>query len=339
MKKAVLKGEYNNDLQIFSRGYLWRSICFDSYRIEFKEEELKPLPVDVEVTKIYHSKHDLIKESVNEDPLNNNDSIDEETLNVIKLDVERLLIDPIFEDEKIRKEIIEILFNYNKINSYKQGFHEICGLIYLELYKDNTNNKLIKVDTFNIFTSLMISMVPNFYVEDNLIGWCLSKFNKYLALVDLSIYELLVKRHGIESQIWLIRWVRLIFMRELGLSNTTRIIDQLLSFDNDLSLLIPFIIIICLIKIKIKLVECEDNGEILQLLLRYPITELNNKEIKEIIELSIKLFKSPENKLESYGISINKKYNKEYNWDKVKDLNRLKMEMKLQRRVRKALNK
>jgi TBC1 domain family protein 5 len=270
------------------------------------------------------------------DPLNDQ-AEDNDILDVIKLDVERLFIYPLFEDAQVQQDIIQILFNYNKFNAYKQGFHEICGLVYLELYNDDHDNSNIKIETFNIFTSLMLSVVPNFYIEQSLIGWCISQFNRYLALVDESLYELLIKRHKIESQIWLIRWVRLLFMRELGIPNTLKILDYLICYDHDLSKLMPFIIIILLIKIKIRLVVCEDN--VLQLLLHYPSTEFTHSEVKEIVDLSIKMYRVPEKDLPRCGLELNKRFIKEYNWDKLQDLDRLRMELKLQRGVRRALKR
>lgn len=313
----------------------------NSYKVDFLENELQPTPKPGEPLEISHTRHDLTKESVTNDPLStgyNSDDV-ENVLDVIKMDVDRLIIDPIFQKDEIKQDIIQILYNYDKFTPYKQGFHEICGLVYLQLYLDNPENEKIKIETFNIFTSLMLSVVPNFYIEDNLIGWCISVFNKYFKLTDGALYDFFVKTHKIESQIWLIRWVRLLFMRELGISNTVKILDMFICFDYDLSKLVPFVIIISLIKIKLRLVECEDNGEVLTLLLHYPHREYSNEEVKELVDLSIKLYKAPENKLEGYGLALNKKFHKGVNWDKMKDMDRVRMELRLQKKVRGMLAK
>ncbi|CAM9020199.1 unnamed protein product [Wickerhamomyces anomalus] len=308
----------------------------NSYKVDFLENELQPIPKPGEAMELSHTKQDLTKEAVSSDPLSTgyNSEDADNILDVIKMDVDRLVIDPIFQKDEIKDDIIQILYNYDKFTPYKQGFHEICGLIYLELYRDNINNEKIKIETFNIFTSLMLSVVPNFYIEDNLIGWCISIFNKYLKLTDSALYDFFIKTHKIESQIWLIRWVRLLFMRELGISNTVKILDMFLCFDYDISKLVPFVIIISLIKIKLRLVECEDNGEVLTLLLHYPHKEFTNEEIKELVDLSIKLHKAPENKLGEYGIALNKRFHKGINWEKMKDIDRVRMELRLQRKVR-----
>ncbi|CCH45258.1 GTPase-activating protein [Wickerhamomyces ciferrii] len=323
------------------------TVCLNSYKVEFVENELQPIPttptpIKEEDEDPSHLKQDLLKKSVTIDPLstgyNSSEDVDS-ILDVIKMDVDRLIIDSIFQNEDIKQDILTILYNYNNFTPYKQGFHEICGLIYLELYKDDPQNPQIKIETFNIFTSLMLSVVPNFYIEDNLIGWCISIFNKYLKLIDDSLYDFLIKTHKIESQIWLIRWVRLLFLRELGMQNTIKILDKFICFDYDLCKLIPFVIIIQLLKIKLNLAECEDNGEVLSLLLHYPHTQMTNEDVKNLIDQSIKLFKSPESELSKLGVQLNKDINKGINWDKVKDMDRLKMELRLQKKVRGLLGR
>jgi len=313
----------------------------NSYKLEFQEDELKPIPKPGELS---HKKQSLEKESVSEDPLTNGNDYnddDNDILDVIQMDVERLIIDPIFQKKDIKDDITQILYNYDKFTPYKQGFHEICGLVYLVLYQDDPTNSNIKIETFNVFTSLMLSVAPNFYNEDNLIGWCISIFNKFFKLTDSALYDFFIKIHKIESQLWLIRWVRLLFMRELGLNNTVKILDMFICYDHDLSKLIPFVIIISLIKIKLRLVECEDNGEILTLLLHYPHKEYSNEEVKELIDLSIKLYRAPESKLEEYGIALNKRFHKGMgiNWEKSRDIDRLRMELRLQKKVRRMLKR
>ncbi|KAH3663490.1 hypothetical protein WICMUC_005929 [Wickerhamomyces mucosus] len=354
LRKSVLLGEYNDSIIYFNRSYLWKSVLLNSFKAEFEQDELHQLPHENPGTDndnwVGHSKVELSREGVDQDPLDNHhdkpetNGFKDETdiLAVIKMDVERLIIDPIFQQEEIKNDIIQILYNYDKFTPYKQGFHEICGLIYLQLYRDKSlifSSKDIQLETFSIFTALMNSLTPNFYNEDNLVGWCISTFNKYLLLIDPNLYDLMIKHYKIESQIWLIRWVRLIFLRELGLNNTYKVLDHLICFDYDITKLIPFIIIIFLIKIKMSLVTCEDQGEILYLLLHYPYQEYTNDEITEIVRFSIQLYNSSELNMKIIGTNINKNYHKGLNWDKIKNLDKLRLELKLQRRVRGALRK
>lgn len=338
LKAAVLEGEYSSDCAFFSRPFLWESVCNNTYGLNFKDDELLKVPKEGEeedITDISHVKEELVRNSTENDPL----SFDSDILDMMKLDIDRLLINPLFHEEHVKQDILQIMYNYNRFQPYKQGYHELCGIIYLQLYKENPDlhKSQIKIQTFNIFSSMMITLVPNFYDSDNLVGWCVSIFNKYLRLIDPPLYDLLIKTHKIESQVWLIRWVRLAFSREIGLDNTVKLWDFMLCYDHDFSKLFPFLIILFLMKLKLRIAECDDNGEVLYLLLHYPHTELSNEEVKTMIQWSIKFLTSPEDKLESLGTVLSKKLHKGIRWDKVKDLDRIKLELKLKRRVQSAL--
>lgn len=338
LRGAVLSGEYSSDSPFFSRSFLWRSVCHNSYNLGFREDELKPVPEpgeEEDITEIRHSKEQLTREGTAADPLQNDDSI----MDVIRLDADRLLIDPIFQQQHIKQDIVQIMYNYDKFTPYKQGFHEICGMVYLQLYQDDPNNDKIKIQTFNIFTAMMMSVVPNFYNSDHLILWCVGVFNKYLRLVDPPLYDLMIKTHRIESQVWLIRWVRLLFLREIGTENTVKLWDLMLCHDHDFSALVPFLIILFLLKLKLRLVECEDNGEVLSLLLHYPHASLSCEEAKQLVDWSITLSKAPEDQLHSLGIMLNRKIHKGFKWEKIKDLDRIRLELRLKRRVSRALKK
>lgn len=361
LKLAVLKGEYHQGIAFFSRSFLWKTVCLNSYKVEFLEDELKPVPSvssvevssandtdnnsDTSPSSVGRTKTPSTLEPTTSDPLSqptpdttHHTSDEQDILHVIRMDVDRLLIAPIFTQSEVKADITQILYNYNNFTPYKQGYHEICGLVYLQLYNDDPTNDKIRIETFNIFTSLMLSVVPNFYNEDSLIGWCISVFNKYLRLIDPPLYDLLVRQYRIESQIWLIRWVRLVFLRELGMDNTLKLLDFLVCYDHDLCKLFPFLIVLFLIKIKLELAHCEDNGEVLYLLLHYPHKEMTMEEIKEIGDYAIQLYGLTEDKLGKAGLALNNKWYPGIKWEKMKDLGRLRMELKLQRRVRGALN-
>lgn len=340
LARGVLEGEYSSDCAFFSRPHLWLQLCSNSYGVHFTEDELIPVPGGSD-----HSEHDITDNDATPAKKQQQLTILDapEILTIINMDVGRLLLDPIFQTSAVKQDITQILYNYNRYTPYKQGFHEICAVVYLELHREAEHDpalrEAIKINTFNIFTSMMITIVPQFYNSDNLVGWCVSVFNKYLRLIDAPLYNLLIKSHRIESQVWLIRWVRLIFLRELQEDNTLKLWDLMLSYDSDFSKLVPFIIVVMLIKLKLRLVDCEDNGEILYLLLHYPHTPMTNDDVRLIIGWSIQLCECPEDSLHVLGLKITKKIHKDQKWDKVKDLDKLKLEFKLQRRVRGALKR
>lgn len=71
-----------------------------------------------------------------------------ETLEIIDLDLSRIMLDDIFQEPKVHAQMRQLLYNYLLIHQsehlqYKQGFHEILSVIYLQLYHgtdlDNTD--------------------------------------------------------------------------------------------------------------------------------------------------------------------------------------------------------
>ena len=61
-----------------------------------------------------------------------------ETLEIIDLDLSRIMLDDIFQEPKVHAQMRQLLYNYllihqNEHLQYKQGFHEILSVIYLQL--------------------------------------------------------------------------------------------------------------------------------------------------------------------------------------------------------------
>lgn len=320
LRQAVLQEQYHPQQPYFSRSFLWKSLALNSYtNSSFQQVEF------------------LSSRPTMYDPLTNDEELD-----VIKVDVDRLLLDPIFAREEIKNDMMDILYTFSKqVASYRQGFHELCGVVYLNLYRDGAAaSRDLRTDCYHIFSHLVAQhVIPTYYNQDAFLGWCVSIFNKYLLLIDPSLYELLIKYHNIDSQIWLIRWCRLLFLRELGLQNTEALLDFLWCYDADLTKLVPFLIIILLVRVKMSLVECEDQGELLYLLLHYPFHQYTRQEIQEMVQFATQMYQSPESELKAWGVKCNQRYHSKVNWNKVKDLGKLRLELKLQRRVRGALKK
>lgn len=212
-----------------------------------------------------------------------------DTLEIIDLDLSRLIIDDIFRDPKIHAEMRQIMFNYlvhlslqrNPINSkldlkdrkffYKQGFHELLGMLFLQLY-DPTNNSASKSymrNTLFIFEKLMNQIEPTFYCEKSLIRWETTIFAQMLKVCAPKLYKLfyhrdsngnLINKHS--NMIWLIRWTRLLFMRELPRESVYIIWDHILTFTFPLKTLISSIIIMIILQLNDILMSCNgDDGD------------------------------------------------------------------------------
>lgn len=143
----------------------------------------------------------------------------------------------------------------------------------------------------------------------------IESFNQYLLKVDQLIHYSLISKLKLESQLWCIRYYRLLLLRELG-SNLTLanlLWDKLITVDsNRITHVLTFCIIVLLINIKADLIIC-DFSEALGLLLHYPPQSENNPSefIHDLFNESLNLLNLKDNDLKLYeqGMKINQKMN------------------------------
>ncbi|KAG7820968.1 hypothetical protein KL928_001052 [Ogataea angusta] len=233
---------------------------------------------------------------------------DIQTLESLIADVDRLF--PQFpeyfiENKENKRQLIEVLYIWWKLNGdqYLQGLHEIAGIIFVVLKTESISkttfqnadrgtslilelmdSKYIRHDLFSMFHTMTESLIDLYYDETSLLQESI-KFDLKLRLVDKYQYHLLKNKLRIESSIWLIRYLRLLLIREIGLEYSFDLWDKLVAFSYtqhpeklDLSLLLPYIIILLLSLIKPRLI-ISDYGEALYLLLHYPIDDRNKSHL------------------------------------------------------------
>ncbi|KAG0659354.1 hypothetical protein C6P44_003762 [Monosporozyma unispora] len=210
----------------------------------------------------------------------------QDTLEIIDLDLSRLIIDDIFSDPKVHAEMRQIMFSYlahlslqrNPINCkldlkdrkfyYKQGFHELLGILFLQLYdpSSTTESKSYMRNTLFIFEKLMNQVEPVFYSEKALIQWETTTFAEMLEVCAPRLYSKfynkdsdgqLTNKHS--NMIWLIRWTRLLFMRELPREGVYIIWDHILTFTFPLKTLISSVIIMIILQLNDVLLACDDD--------------------------------------------------------------------------------
>ena len=165
-----------------------------------------------------------------------------------------------FREPSTQKMLLDILFIYSKLHpdvGYRQGMHELlapilwvihCDALELNLSSDTEAKKLLMVqvldhgsiehDSFSLFCAVM-QTAKSFYeigdsqspiversqrIQNELLG----SFDPELA-VHLQAIEIL-------PQIYLLRWVRLLFGREFGLKDNLSVWDVLFSENLSLSL-------------------------------------------------------------------------------------------------------
>lgn len=293
---------------------------------------------------------------------------DLELLQSIIMDIDRIFPgDEFFHSNNpqslpVKRELIQILYVWSKCNpqvGYKQGIHEILGLIYINLYNESihipsTNTistddlkilslydiRYLSHDMFTIFNKFMIQtgIASRFYENESVLWKSIEEFNINLMKVDQLIHYNLITKLKLESQLWIIRYLRLLLLRELGNDHSLTILlwDKLISVNlnhsssspisvwkddqtasNTINLksipdLIIFIIIILLIQIKTDLITC-DFSESLSLLLHYPISEKQfcASHINNMFKYAVKLYEKRDQdlKLYEFGLKLNSKYN------------------------------
>lgn len=277
---------------------------------------------------------------------------DVELLTTIIMDIDRLFpgdpfyanTNPLHLDHK--KILIEVLYVWAKCNSnvgYKQGIHEIIGLLYMNLFAEsitipNTNSlsqqelsilnlynsKYLLHDLFTIFNKFILEsrIIDKFYETEDSLWKSIEYFNMKLMKIDQLIHYTLINKLKLESQLWIIRYLRLLLLRELGDLDTISLLwDKLIatsSSDNRIPVpeFIIFMIIQLLIQIKPDLITC-DFAETISLLLHYPISNKTNNRraklefINNLYTDALNLYERRDNDLQlyEYGIKLNAKYN------------------------------
>lgn len=315
--------------------------------------------------------HDPLSEDSSTTPQVEETHDDHELLVAIILDVDRLLPgDPFYQEFTNKKQLVEILYIWSKCNpqvGYKQGLHEIIGLIFMHLAKESaiipqTNTfssddlKILNLydfnylshDVFTIFNRFMIQsgIITNFYESEQSLWNSIERFNMYLMKIDQFIHYTLNTKLKLEAQLWIIRYLRLLLSRELGedVETTMLLWDKLIAsqlstdhLGSNLTVipeLLNFIIIQLLMQKKSDIIS-SDFSECLTLLLHYPINftndEARNEFIRKLYKDATKLYERKDNdlKLYEYGVKLNK--------DKMK-FEKTRLEMRLKKKVQLMLN-
>lgn len=307
-------------------------------------------------------KNVIERQQIDDDPLSNRLSLaltlplvsDVDLLVQITLDIERIFPGNEFFHASTpialhhKTSLIEILYIWSKCNpniGYKQGLHEIIGLIYFNLCKEsieipNTNaisvddhrilklynSKFLAHDTFTIFNKFInqSGIAGRFYEQESALFDSIQHFNINLLKVDQLIHYNLTSKLKLESQLWIIRYFRLLLSRELGndLNIVMRLWEKLVAYStntvskNGIPEILNFMIITLLIHIKADLIA-SDFSEALSILLHYPIDKVKQKYLGKtefyqcLFKDSVQLYerKDKDLKLYEFGIKLNEAYN------------------------------
>ncbi|ETS80600.1 hypothetical protein PFICI_08129 [Pestalotiopsis fici W106-1] len=213
-------------------------------------------------------------------------------------DVQRLPDEPFYHEPRTQTLILDVLFIYCKLNpdvgGYRQGMHELLAPIVYVLEQDaiNPNGEasegaadltmvemldanFIEHDAFTLFSKVMDQAKAFYETDDNpsSIGRStiveksqhIHEVLLYKVDPDLSTH---LKNIEVLPQIFLIRWIRLLFSREYPFDQMLVLWDTLFSVDPKLDL-VDLICTSMLLRIRWQLLEA-DYSVALQLLLKYP---------------------------------------------------------------------
>ena len=179
---------------------------------------------------------------------------DESSREEIFQDVARCMQDnDFFRGPSTQKLLLDILFIYSKLHpdvGYRQGMHELLApilwVVHCDALESNEarekqesdllmaevlNRDYVEHDTFTLFCAVMQTAKSFYELGDSnapivertqsIQDECLGSFDPELA-IHLKVIEIL-------PQIYLLRWIRLLFGREFGLKDTLIVWDLLFS--------------------------------------------------------------------------------------------------------------
>ncbi|KAI1375039.1 RabGAP/TBC [Hypoxylon crocopeplum] len=222
-------------------------------------------------------------------------------------DVQRLPDEPFYHQPHVQTLILDVLFIYCKLNpdigGYRQGMHELLAPIVYVVDQDaidpanapsDTSADLrmvemldasfIEHDSFALFSKVMDHAKPFYEVGEaasNIPPTSFGQHSQISSIVEKSQYihevclykvdpELSTHLKNIEilPQVFLIRWIRLLFSREFPFDQMLVLWDTLFSVDPSFKL-IDLVCTAMLIRIRWDLLNA-DYTVALQLLLKYP---------------------------------------------------------------------
>ncbi|ROW12281.1 hypothetical protein VMCG_00447 [Cytospora schulzeri] len=221
----------------------------------------------------------------------------------IQQDVQRLPDEPFYHQETTQALILDILFIWVKLNpdlgGYRQGMHELLAPLLYVVDKDAIDRRnigdsiadpsmvemldsyFVEHDTFALFSKLMEHTKP-FYEVSVDAGGPLSGEQSAIVEKSKMIHEVALMRIDPElakhlqateilPQIFLIRWIRLLFGREFPFEQLMTLWDTIFAFDPTLEL-IDLMCVAMLLRIRWTLLEA-DYTVALTVLLKYPAPE------------------------------------------------------------------
>ena len=211
-----------------------------------------------------------------------------------------------------------ILFIWSKIHidiSYRQGMNELLAPIIWVMYHDSIkvsqedhhhkNDLLLTIvhkdyiedDSYYLFNQLMLKMNQYFQIkllkkkgkqihtrQISIINEKADHIMNLLKKIDVEVYNYLIQLQ-IPYNIFLLRWIRLLFTREYDLKEIFILWDTILVMYDKISEIIDAISLSMILYQKQHMINNENYSDILNRLMKYPKV----KNIRNILEKAIEI--------------------------------------------------
>lgn len=239
-------------------------------------------------------------------------------VNEIKLDVDRTFQEmAFFQNSRVQKALINVLYVFSKKENlqYRQGMNEVCAILFytvsegIDALPAEVKSKIVDLEEareavcYGLLLSLMMKIgIADFYYTQPVVATdspastaspilqrCEKVFD-LLAQRDARLHKHLVT-NDISPNLFLVRWLRLMFIREYGFSNIMRVWDFILQHvsiadSKPLSFpcVIDYVALAMVLNIRQSLLT-SDNAGCFTILLKYP----NVFDIGQLLDLAIQL--------------------------------------------------
>lgn len=372
---GIWKGEIYKNVDLSTRngrGWLWKTLVIDG---EGDMEEIVEVPTLTEddeqspqpkvpkgrkdrgirrLTPIDVKRHPLSSTGGKQDDraVDDDDTTMKEKLEIIDLDLSRLMLDDIFQEKEVHNEMRKIMYNYlirrSDDCSYKQGYHELLGMIYLQLHEDkqmSMENKGTELKNILFIFEKLMKPMSFFYNENQLIKWENKVFQPLLRTCCPKLYGIICCDDNHTNLLWLLRWTRLLFMRELPRDYTLVIWDHLLTFLYPADTFVACVVVVLLLNnYKVFTEEVEDHDDLVELMLHFNSRMRSMIDCVELCKMAGKLceywYVQDAQSMKTFSDNFLKiKFNvdKDLEPDRTVDPNRIRIEEKLRRRVKQTL--
>lgn len=244
----------------------------------------------------------------------------------IRLDVNRTHADDAFFQAESTRDMLDrqlLLWSLeNDDLSYRQGMNDLLALVVIALREDVARPVpsdypralaaivdpfYLEHDSYTIFSALMRKVKPWFgpgmptpeHPVSALGDLFVRVHHELLPAADPQLYRAM-ERHGILPQLYLLRWVRVLFTREFTVPQSLDVWDSLLAHGRGLEL-VDHMCLAMLVRRRRAVIEARDSSVVLLALLNYPPT---TGDVGDVVRFALLLQHRPAAALSAWAVDF-----------------------------------